>query len=394
MTREIGDPAGQPRRSSIRADDLAERTVALCAIKSPLGEEREIARYVADETGGERIGNAVICGSVTGPRPSVILAGHLDTVPLQEGDFPVLRSGGRIFGRGASDMKGALAVMIELWRRLDRAALPLELVLVFYDREEGPIAQNGLLPLLAARPDLRRASLALCLEPTDLALQLGCCGSMHATFTFEGRSAHSARPWQGENAVTKAGALLAFLHEQKPREVRVAGASQSAGDLVFREVMTATRIAGFTGRNVVPAKCEINVNFRFAPGRSLASAEEELSQLAARFGARCEVTDRAPSGPVIAGHPLLVRGFSGVPREPKQAWTDVAQLAAQGIAAANFGPGEQAQAHQKGESCSEAALLHAYEMLSEFLSKPPAAEAATETDAASAAVAAPPGGRP
>lgn len=346
---------------SVGVEPLAERTLALCAIKSPLADEAEIAAYVARETGGERIANAVVCGSVTGTRPSVILAGHLDTVPLQDGDFPVRRSGGRIFGRGASDMKGALAVMIELWQRLDRTALPVELVLVFYDREEGPIVQNGLLPLLGARPDLRRASLALCLEPTDLALQLGCCGSMHATLTFEGRSAHSARPWQGENAVTKAGALLAFLHQEKPREVRV-------GELLFREVMTATRIAGFTGRNVVPAKCEVNLNFRFAPGRSLESAEEELLALSQRFGARCEVTDRAPSGPAIVDHPLL-RAFDGVPREAKQAWTDVAQLAAQGIPAANFGPGEQAQAHQKGESCSEAALLRAYEMLVAFLTK-------------------------
>ena len=354
---------------AIVIDDLAERTLALCAIRSPLGDEGEIAAYVARETGGDRIGNAVVCGRVTGARPAVILAGHLDTVPLQEGDFPVRRSGGRIFGRGASDMKGALAVMIELWNRLDQTALPVELVLVFYDREEGPIAQNGLLPLVSARPDLRRASLALCLEPTDLALQLGCCGSMHATFTFEGRSAHSARPWQGENAITKAGALLAFLHQEKPREVKiVAPSAEGEGELVFREVTTATRIEGFTGRNVVPAKCEVNVNFRFAPGRSLGSAEQELLQLAQRFGARCEVTDRAPSGPAIVDHPLL-RGFAGARREAKQAWTDVAQLAAQGIPAANFGPGEQAQAHQKGESCPEAALLSAYEMLVSFLAK-------------------------
>src|SRR3977135_1214485 len=104
--------------------------------------------------------------------------------------------------------------MIELWRNLDKAALPVELVQIYYDREEGPIAENGLMPLLEARPDLRNAALALCLEPTDLALQLGCCGSMHATLAFDGRSAHSARPWQGENAITKAGALLAFLHQQ------------------------------------------------------------------------------------------------------------------------------------------------------------------------------------
>ena len=341
---------------------LADRTLRLCEIPSPLGEEAALAAYVGAETGGERIGNAVVCGRVSGARPAVILAGHLDTVPLQEGDFPARREQGRVYGRGASDMKGALAVMIELWKKLPREELPVELVLVFYDREEGPIAQNGLLPLLARRPDLRRAALALCLEPTDLALQLGCCGSMHATLSFAGRSAHSARPWQGENAIHKAGALLQHLQALAPREVRV-------GELAFREVMTVTRIEGFTGRNVVPARCDLNLNFRFAPGRTVEDAEAEVLALAERFGAAATITDRAPSGPAILDNPLLqeLRALTAAPVEAKQAWTDVAQLAAAGIPAANFGPGEQAQAHQKNESCGEEALLRAASMLERFL---------------------------
>jgi succinyl-diaminopimelate desuccinylase len=341
---------------------LAERTLRLCEIRSPVGEEAEIAAHVAAETGGERIGNAVVCGRVTGARPAVLLAGHLDTVPLQDGDFPARRSGGRVHGRGASDMKGALAVMIDLWQALPREALPVELVLVFYDREEGPIASNGLLPLLAARPDLRKAALALCLEPTDLSLQIGCCGSMHATLTFHGKSAHSARPWQGENAIHKAGALLEHLRAQAPREVRI-------GELVYREVMSVTRIEGFTGRNVVPARCDLNLNFRFAPGRALDQAESEVRALAQRFGAEAAITDRAPSGPAILDNALLqeFRAMTAAPVEAKQAWTDVAQLAAMGIPAANFGPGEQAQAHQKNESCGEEALARAYSMLERFL---------------------------
>ena len=342
--------------------DLAQRTLQLCQIRSPIGQEAEIAAYVARETSGERIGNAVVCGRVSGARPAVLLAGHLDTVPIQEGDFPARRENGRVYGRGASDMKGALAVMIELWQRLDRGALPLDLVLLFYDREEGPIAENGLLPILERRPDLGKASLALCLEPTDLALQLGCCGSMHATVTFHGRSAHSARPWQGENAIHKAGALLSHLAAQAPRDVRV-------GDLLYREVMSVTRIEGFTGRNVVPARCDLNLNFRFAPGRSVEDAEREVLALAQRFGATATVTDRAPSGPAILDNPLLqeFRAVTAVPVEAKQAWTDVAQLAQLGIPAANFGPGEQAQAHQRGESCPEPALERAHAMLERFL---------------------------
>lgn len=342
--------------------DLAERTLQLCQIRSPLGEEAEIAGRVAQETGGQRIGNAVVCGEVKEGRPAVLLAGHLDTVPLQPGDFPARREGGRVHGRGASDMKGALAVMIELWRRLDLRALPVDLVLLFYDREEGPIAGNGLLPVLQRRPDLRRASLALCLEPTDLALQIGCCGSLHATLAFDGRSAHSARPWQGENAIHKAGSLLSHLASLPPREVRI-------GELTWKEVFSVTRIEGFTGRNVVPARCELNLNFRFAPGRSLAEAEAEVEEMARRFGATASVTDRAPSGPAILDNALLqeFRAVTAAPVEAKQAWTDVAQLAALGIPAANFGPGEQAQAHQRGESCGEDALGRAYAMLERFL---------------------------
>jgi succinyl-diaminopimelate desuccinylase len=349
-------------REAASREQLGERTLSLCEIPSPLGEEDRVAEHVARITGGERIGNAVVCGRVTGERPAVLLVGHLDTVPIQEGDFPARRADGRVYGRGASDMKGALAVMIELWNRMPRHRLPVELIVLFYDREEGPLAQNGLLPVLTARPDLKKASLALCLEPTDLALQLGCCGSMHATLTFSGKSAHSARPWHGDNAIHKAGALLAHLAAMPPRDVRF-------GELTFREVMSATRIEGFTGRNVVPASCAVNLNFRFAPGRSIAEAEAEVQKLGADFGASVEITDRAPSAAPILENPLLqeLRALTAAPVEAKQAWTDVAQLAALGIPAANFGPGEQSQAHQRDESCGEEALRRAYAMLERFL---------------------------
>jgi succinyl-diaminopimelate desuccinylase len=343
---------------------LAELTRALCDVRSPVGEEAALAEQLAYRPGAERIGNSVVLGRATGAKPAVALFGHLDTVPIQEGDFPAYRAGGRVHGRGASDMKGALALMIALWERLDRGRLPIELVCVFYDREEGPYEQSGLGPLLTARPDLRRAALALCLEPTDLALQVGCCGSLHATLTFRGQSAHSARPWQGKNAVHEAGALLQHLNGLPPREV-------SFGELTYREVMSVTRIDGFTGRNVVPARCELNLNFRFAPGRSVEDAEAEVRALAKRFGAECTLTDRAPPGPVVLDNPLIrkLRALSGVPVEPKQAWTDVARLGLFGIPAANFGPGEQAQAHQKGESCSEEALEGGYLLLQRFLTE-------------------------
>src|SRR5207302_9181739 len=141
------------------------------------------------------------------------------------------------------------------------------------------------------------------------------CGSLHATLAFRGRSAHSARPWQGKNAVHEAGALLQHLNGLPPREV-------SFGELTYSEVMSVTRIDGFTGRNVVPARCELNLNFRFAPGKSLDEAEAEVRALGQRFGAAVAVTDRAPSGPVILDNPLLqeFRATTAAKIEPKQAW--------------------------------------------------------------------------
>jgi succinyl-diaminopimelate desuccinylase len=373
------DLHGAARRELQHA--LAERTLRLCEARSPIGEERSLCDSLVLECARafpgavERIGNSLVLGRLTGAKPGLAFFGHLDTVPLQAGDFPARREGGRIFGRGASDMKGGLAVLLELFDRLrpeGLASLPVEPIAVLYDREEGPYAESGLGPVLEQRRDLHTAALALCLEPTDLALQIGCCGSMHATFTFAGRSAHSARPWQGENAIHKAGALLVHLQGLAPVEVKFDLGLEGTGPLVFREVLNVTRIEGFTGRNVVPASVALNLNLRFAPGKSVDAAEAELQALAARFGAQCTVTDRSPSGAVVTDNPYLrnLQSYTKCQLEAKQAWTDVARLTALGIPAANFGPGDQAQAHQKNESCPEAALLVAYDALKNLLETP------------------------
>jgi succinyl-diaminopimelate desuccinylase len=298
-------------------------------------------------------------------RPLVLLCGHLDTVPEHEADRgqPPRREGGRLIALGSSDMKGGLAVMMELAERLPRASRSCDLALVMYAREEGPFLENELGDVLREADELRGADLALCLEPTDNLLQLGCVGSIHATFTFEGRSAHSARPWQGANAVHAAGALLAELHGRAPREA-------VSGGLVFREVTSVTRIEGGRARNVVPDRCALNVNFRFAPDRTLDDAAAELVQLGERFGARVALTDLSPACPAYADHPLVRRLLerTGVGAEPKQAWTDVARLAAAGIPAANLGPGATTQAHQQGEWIELAALERGYRILERFLS--------------------------
>ena len=196
-------------------------------------------------------------------------------------------------------------------------------------------------------------------------LQLGCVGSIHATFTFPGRAAHSARPWQGENAVHRAGALLAELPARPPREAR-------SGGHVFREVLSATRIEGGRARNVVPDRCALNLNFRFAPDRTLEDAADELRALGARHGAEVELTDLSPACPAFGDHPLVRRLVerTGVAVEPKQAWTDVARLAAHGIPAVNLGPGATSQAHQRGEWVEVAALAARVPLYERFLAEP------------------------
>ena len=391
-------------------DALAARTEALCAIPSPIGEEGALcdeverwararfpavrrisnslvvkvdaawpdapephvaARHGAAHAGAERLAAALAAqrGAAAGAghaaaRPRVALRGHLDTVPLHAADrgrFP-RREGGRILAPGASDMKSGLAVAMELAERLPRDERGCDLLLVLYAREEGPFLENELGAVLAQAPEVRAAGLAVCLEPTDGHLMLGCVGSIHATVTFEGRAAHSARPWQGQNAVHKAGALLAELSRRPPRDAESDG-------LVFHEVLSCTRIDGGLARNVVPDRCTLNLNFRFAPDKTLEVAGAELVALAERFGATAELTDLSPACPAFADDPLVerLRERSGARVEPKQAWTDVARLAAAGVPAVNYGPGASAQAHQQGEWVEVDAIEAAYRALEQFL---------------------------
>ena len=353
------------------AEALARRTEALCARLSPIGHERELADDVEAWARGRFVGVERILNSVvvrvdppTPGRPVVALCGHLDTVPVHDEDRrPPRREGGRLVAPGASDMKGGVAVAMELAERLPRAARFCDLVLVLYSREEGPYLENELGEVLRDPARLGKIDLALCLEPTDNVLQVGCVGTIHGSFTFTGRAAHSARPWHGENAVHRAGALLVDLAARTPREAR-------SGGHVFREVMSATLIEGGRARNVVPDRCTVNVNFRFAPDKTLDAAADELRALGARHGAEVELVDRAPACPAFGDHPLVMRLLdrTGVTVEPKQAWTDVARLAAHGIPAANLGPGATSQAHQRGEWIELDALARGYALYERFLS--------------------------
>ncbi len=354
------------------AEALGARTAALCGVLSPIGEERRLCDQVQAWATGRfphvrRIKDSLVVGvdgAMARPgRPLLALCGHLDTVPVHAEDRGgPRRDGARLVAPGASDMKGGLAVMMALAEALPGGDRFCDLLLVLYAREEGPYLENELEAVLAGAPEVRQAELALCLEPTDNVVQLGCVGSIHATVTFHGRSAHSARPWQGENAVHRAGMLLAELAARPPREA-------VSGGQVFREVITCTRIDGGHARNVVPDRCALNLNFRFAPDKTLEQAAGELTALAERHGASVTLNDRSPACPAWSDHPLVQRllARTGAAAEPKQAWTDVARLAVHGVRAVNFGPGATAQAHQRGEWVEVAALARGYRLLERFL---------------------------
>jgi len=349
------------------ADRLAARALELCRIPSPIGQEKAIADHVEAwalrHHAREHVfrhSHSLVVGRLVDPLPTVLLVGHLDTVPPHASEREPRIESGRLHGLGSSDMKGALAVMMALAESLAAGERRANLGLVFYEREEGPFLESGLIPLLARVPALKSAAFAIAMEPTDNRVQVGCMGSLHATLTFRGKAAHSARPWQGENAIHKAGPLLAELHQLQRRQVTFDG-------FTFYEVFSVTRASGARARNVVPDQFEMNLNYRFAPGKSGEQAQQDVQRFVAGR-AEIEFTDVAPSGRVCAGNPHFQRllSISGAPADAKQAWTDVARLTEAGIDAVNFGPGESAQAHQKDESAPIAALAEAYEKLLRF----------------------------
>lgn len=355
--------------SDLRAR-LVDLLVKLVDMPCLTGDEDRIASWLVDryQLRGEevrRIANSVVVGQRTDDRPVILLVGHTDVVPPTEGDLPARVEHGHVVGRGTSDMKAGLAVAMDLFEDPALRDGPMQLQLVAYAGEEGPHEGNELSQVLAEMPELKDAALAIVLEPTDLEVQLGCMGGLHAEVTLPGRAAHSARPWHGRNALTAAAPLLTELADLEPRD-------RTIDDLMYRDVITATQAWTSNVRNVVPDRFVINLNYRFAPDKSLADAESELRTMVEHMaGAAVDVriVDRAPAAPPLRGHPYvraLIAAADGHVTA-KQAWTDVAQLAAVGIAALNYGPGLTSQAHQAGEHVPVEHLEQARTVLAAFL---------------------------
>jgi succinyl-diaminopimelate desuccinylase len=325
-------------------DRLAARTLELIDIPSESRDEARLAEHVASVTGAEDLGDT--CLAVRRGAP-VLLAGHLDTVPAQ-GNVPGRVDGGRVHGLGASDMKGALAVMIEL----TLVGAPFDCL--FFGREELPGKYSALAPLLER--ERLEYELVVMMEPTGNELHAGCVGNVNATWTFHGRSGHSARPWDADNAIHAAARGIASLADRDREEIVFDG-------LTFYEVASVTQIQGGIAQNVIPDRVDCHVNYRFAPGRTPDEARARLRELCP--GGELTVDSLAPSGPVALGNPraqaLIAAGDLRV--APKQAWTPVAEFGAAGLDAVNFGPGEPAQAHRRDESVEIAALERSYRVL-------------------------------
>lgn len=325
---------------------VVETVAWLVDIPSETGTEGRICTQIATRLlprFGEnvvRVNNSLVVGQRTG-RPLVLLVGHIDTVPAQQ-QGPATIVDGRLYGLGSTDMKAGVGVMIHLQEELD--STEFDVVGIYYEGEEGPASGNGLEPVLQRVPWLQEAEFAVVLEPCDGEIQIGCNGVINATVTFLGKASHSARPWLGENAITKAGAWLHAMDRLPPE-------SHTVGGLEYKEVMSITKAAGGVASNVIPSSFTLNLNFRFTPDMS---EEEARSRLAVACAAadQVEVVDYAPAGSVDSDHPLVGRlaEASGSALTPKQGWTDVARLGVYGIPAVNFGPGDTGLAHQVEES--------------------------------------------
>jgi len=353
---------------SALADRLAARTLELVNIPSESRNEAEIAAHVHSLVPASFKPEYEAEDAFVWARPRregrqlVVLAGHYDTVPAQD-NVPGEIEDGAVVGLGASDMKGGLAVMLELARELDEHGVEpeVDVALLAFGKEELPAEHSPLPALFDGSRLVHEAGLAILLEPTDNTIQAGCLGNLNARIVFHGVSGHSARPWTAENAIDKALDGLRPFAEIKPRPVEVGG-------LTFTEVASITQIEGGIATNVIPDRVVANINFRYAPDRSPSSADAYLRSLVPD-GATYEHAGDSPPARVVTDSPLVhrLRAAGDLALEPKQAWTNVADFTTRGIDAVNFGPGATRYAHRRDEQVEIAALEQAFTSLWRFV---------------------------
>ena len=324
---------------------VGELTARLVDVPSVSGDEAPLADALESALGVlphltlHRDGNAIVANTHLGRPQRVVLAGHIDTVPIAD-NVPSTVKNGVLHGCGSADMKAGVAVQLKLAASVTEPVM--DVTYVFYDCEEIVSERNGLGRLSRICPDRLAADFAILLEPTGGVVEGGCQGTMRAAISVSGERAHSARSWLGRNAIHEAGDVLEVLRGYQPRQPEVDG-------LTYREGLNAVGIAGGVAGNVIPDECVVTVNFRFAPDLSADQAADHVREV---FG-RWDVTIVDAAGGARPGlrYPAaasFVAAMGGTPRA-KLGWTDVARFAELGIPAVNFGPGDPMQAHTRGE---------------------------------------------
>ncbi|KQH79132.1 succinyl-diaminopimelate desuccinylase [Mycobacterium gordonae] len=346
--------------------DPVELTAALVDIPSESRDEARIADEVEaalrEQTSGFEIirnGNAVLARTARRKPSRVLLAGHLDTVPVAD-NLPSRIEDGELHGCGTSDMKSGDAVFLHLAATVAEPAH--DLTLVFYDCEEIESAANGLGRLERELPDWLTADVAILGEPTGGFIEAGCQGTLRVVVSAAGTRAHSARSWLGDNAIHKLGAVLDRLAAYRPRSVDIDGC-------VYREGLSAVRIDGGVAGNVIPDAASVTVNFRFAPDRSPEEALQHVHEVLDGLAVSIELTDSAAGALPGLSAPAaksLVEAAGGQVRA-KYGWTDVSRFAARGIPALNYGPGDPNLAHKRDERVPVAAITAAVDMLRGYL---------------------------
>ncbi|WP_413319193.1 succinyl-diaminopimelate desuccinylase [Agrococcus sp. 1P02AA] len=359
MTALVLDPAASS----------ADLTRQLCDIDSvsdnegPLADAIEAVARSASHLEVTRVGDTVVARTSLGRARRVVLAGHIDTVPIN-GNVPtqprVVDGEEHIWGRGTVDMKAGVAVQLKL--AVELAAPNVDVTWIWYDHEEVGEEHNGLRRLAASHPELMQADFAILGEPSNGAIEGGCNGTLRAEIRTRGVRAHSARSWVGHNAIHDAAEVLQVLQDYRAREIDVEG-------LRFREGLNAVMISGGVATNVIPDECVVQVNYRFAPSRSVEEATAHVVDLFEGFDVR--VVDAAPGARPGLDAPLAKEFIVAVGAEPqaKYGWTDVARFSALGIPAVNFGPGDPSKAHADDESVPVAQIVATEESLRTWLTR-------------------------
>lgn len=348
---------------------MALLTETLININSVSGNERQLADLIFsalqdyDHLELYRDGDAIVARTMLGKDRRVILAGHLDTVPLpsddqSRGTVPGQVRDGVLYGRGATDMKGGVAVQLALAATLREPAH--DITYIFYDHEEVEAAKSGLGRLFRSRPELLHGDFAILLEPTNGTVEGGCNGTSRFLVRTHGVAAHSARAWMGSNAIHAAAPILQRLGDYQPQTVTVEG-------LEYRESLNAVRISGGIAGNVIPDYCEVSVNYRFAPDKTVEQSEQIVRELMEGFDV--VRTDGAAGARPGLDRPIVASLLAAVGQQPmpKYGWTDVARFSALGIPAVNFGPGDALLAHSDNEHVSQEAIRQCLNSLRSWL---------------------------